>query len=111
MNFTHIAVRMKPMTPITVKTCSQPHAKVSQPSSGEKRASEKYCAELKIAEAVPRSLVGNQAATIRALAGNDGASEKPSIKRIQNMEIPAHASGKKSTKPCINVNSDQKNRL
>ena len=30
-----------------------------------------------MAEAVPRSAVGNQAATIRALPGNDGASAKP----------------------------------
>lgn len=39
---------------------------------------------------------------------NDGASEKPSIKRIKNMEIPARASGNISTKPCRKVNSDQK---
>ncbi|MNE28032.1 hypothetical protein D3C80_1214590 [compost metagenome] len=108
---THIPVSTKPITPITVKTCSQPHAKVNQPSSGENSASEKYCAELKMADAVPRSFVGNQAATIRALAGKDGASEKPSIKRMMNIEIPAHASGTKSTKPCKNVNKDQKNRL
>ena len=37
----------------------------------------KYCAELKMAEAVPRSLAGNQAATMRALAGNDGDSAAP----------------------------------
>jgi hypothetical protein len=78
-----MTVSTNPIIPITVKTCSQPSAKVSQPSSGENNASEKYCAALKIAEAVPRSLAGNQAATMRALAGNEGASEKPSIKRIQ----------------------------
>lgn len=42
-----------------------------------------------MAEAVPLSLVGNQAATILALAGKDGASEKPNIKRMINMEIAA----------------------
>ena len=92
-------------------TCLLYTSKVSQPSSGEKSANEKYCAELKMAEAVPRSFVGNQAATIRAFAGNDGASEKPSINRIKNMEIPAQASGNISTKPCRKVNSDQKKRL
>ena len=70
-----------------------------------------YKSKLKIADAVPRSFVGNQAATIRAFAGKDGASEKPSIKRMMNIEIPAQASGNISTKPCRKVNSDQKNRL
>src|SRR3712207_8397561 len=41
----------------------------SQPMMGANSAVAKYCAELKMAEAVPRSLAGNQAATMRPLAG------------------------------------------
>jgi hypothetical protein len=40
-----------------------------------------YWAELKIAAAVPRSLAGNHAATMRLFAGNDGASAAPTRKR------------------------------
>ncbi|MNW17590.1 hypothetical protein D3C71_2168230 [compost metagenome] len=67
----------------------------------------KYCAELKIADAVPRSAVGNQAATMRALPGNDGASAKPTRKRRVNRVTTAQATGMLPTKPCIRVNSDQ----
>ncbi|MNP32046.1 hypothetical protein D3C76_1252030 [compost metagenome] len=49
----------------------------------------KYCAELKIAEAVPRSAVGNQAATMRALPGKDGASARPTRKRSMNSATTA----------------------
>src|ERR1700740_558724 len=67
----------------------------------------KYCPELKMADAVPRSLPGNQAATIRAFAGNDGASAQPTRKRSANSTTTALAPLKKPIKPCITVNSDQ----
>jgi hypothetical protein len=44
---------------------------------GAKITVAKYCAELKIATAVPLSCAGNQAATIRLLPGKDGASARP----------------------------------
>jgi hypothetical protein len=37
--------------------------------SGAKSTVAKYCAELKTADAVPRSLAGNQAATMRPFRG------------------------------------------
>ena len=58
---------------------------------GANRAVAKYCAELKMAEAVPRSLAGNQAATMRPLAGNDGASAKPTRRRSANRAVTATA--------------------
>ncbi|MNT75534.1 hypothetical protein D3C72_2144370 [compost metagenome] len=67
----------------------------------------KYCAELNIAEAVPRSAVGNQAATMRALPGKDGASAKPTRKRSMNRVTTDQAIGTMSTKPCRRVNTDQ----
>ena len=45
---------------------------MSHPKMGAKMGSAKYCAELKMAEARPRSEVGNQAATMRPLPGKTG---------------------------------------
>jgi hypothetical protein len=67
----------------------------------------KYCPELKKADAVPRSLPGNQAATMRALAGKEGASAMPTRKRSANSTTIAVPALKKPTQPCIIVNSDQ----
>src|ERR1041384_5588671 len=78
---------------------------------GENSTSEKYCAELKIADAVPRSVVGNQAATIRALPGNDGDSASPSRKRSANSTTTALAALHQPTRPCSTVNPDQAIRL
>jgi len=44
----------------------------------------KYCAELNIAHAVPRSLAGNQAATTLLLAENAGDSARSTKKRNAN---------------------------
>jgi hypothetical protein len=62
---------------------------------------------LKIAEAVPRSEPGNQAATIRALAGKDGDSARPTAKRIANSTITTVRPVKKPAKPCRAVKADQ----
>ncbi|MGY4452431.1 hypothetical protein ACVWZR_007091 [Bradyrhizobium sp. i1.3.1] len=67
----------------------------------------KYCPELKKADAVPRSLPGNQAATMRALAGNEGASATPTSRRSANNTVMAAPALRKPTQPCIIVNSDQ----
>ena len=66
-----------PSAPMTKNTLRQPKACTIQPISGANSTVAKYCAELKMAEAVPRSSVGNQAATMRALAGKEGASAAP----------------------------------
>ncbi len=66
---------------------------------GEKSTSAKYWAELKIADAVPRSAVGNQADTIRLLPGNEGASARPSRKRRPNSTVTAAAAGTTPTSP------------
>ena len=44
-----------PSAPMTTNTCSQPKLNTIQPMIGANSAVAKYCAELKMAEAVPRS--------------------------------------------------------
>src|ERR1700733_7788584 len=78
------AAPIRPMPPIPGKTLRQPYSWASQPISGAKATSEKYCEELKMALAVPRSELGNQLATIRALAGKEGHSANPSAKGRAN---------------------------
>ena len=79
---------------MTTNTCSHPQEWTIQPISGANSTVAKYWAELKIAEAVPRSAVGNQAATIRALPGKEGASAKPTRKRSMNSATMALATGR-----------------
>lgn len=95
-----------PSSPIAQNTDRQPKLCASQPISGAKATSEKYCALLKIAEAVPRSGPGNHAATSRALPGKDGASARPTRKRSTNSVATAEMIGNQPTKPCIAVISD-----
>jgi hypothetical protein len=97
--------------PITVKTHCQPKSEASQPISGENSTVAKYCAELKIAEAVPRSEVGNQAATMRALPGKDGASARPTSRRSPKSATTAETTPKLPTKPCMKVKIDQSTKL
>src|SRR5207249_6108729 len=100
-----------PMLPMTKNTYGQPKRYVIQPVSGANIAVAKYCAELKIAEAVPRSAVGNHAATIRAFPGKDGASARPSRKRRANRTTTAVAASKYPMNPCRNVKTDQATML
>src|SRR6202011_2479009 len=92
---------------MTKKTLRQPNSCAIQPVSGANSTVAKYCPELKKAEAVPRSLPGNQAATMRALAGNDGASARPTRKRNANNRTIAVPPAKKPMEPCMNVKTDQ----
>ena len=48
---------------------------------GAKKTREKYCEALKMAEARPRSEVGNHAATMRPLPGKTGAWARPESRR------------------------------
>ena len=70
-----------------------------------------YCAELKMAAAVPRSLAGNHAATMRLFAGKDGASAAPTRKRRQNTMAMAAAPVKKPIAPCASVKTDHSRML
>jgi hypothetical protein len=75
---------------------------------GANSAVAKYCAELKMAEAVPRSLAGNQAATMRPLAGKEGASARPTSRRNVNRVTTAAAPDpRRPTEPWSKVKSDQ----
>src|SRR6187549_343047 len=88
------------------KTGGQPKVWVIQPMIGEKSTVAKYCAELKIALAMPRSAVGNQAATMRAFAGKDGDSATPSRNRSTNSVTSATPGTNQPTQPCNKVNTD-----
>ena len=71
----------------------------------------KYCAELKMAAALPRSAVGNQAEVMRLLPGNEGASAAPTSKRKPISTATAVAPVKKPTQPIIRVNTDHRKML
>ena len=65
-----------------------------------------------MAEARPRSAVGNQTATRRLLAGNDGASAAPSpSRRPKRMANAARPVPSKATTAWAIVNADQPSRL
>src|SRR6478736_8684218 len=93
------------------KTGGQPKVCVIQPMIGENRTVAKYCAELKIALAMPRSAVGNHAATMRALAGNDGDSATPSENRSPNHATSATPGASQPMQPCNKVKTDQSEML
>ena len=80
----------------------------TKPISGVNSTVAKYCAELKKAEAVPRSAVGNHAAMIRALAGKTGASARPTSSRRPNSTATAVKPVKKPTAPWISVKADHR---
>jgi hypothetical protein len=63
------------------KQLLQPVEWIIQPRMGAKTINAKYCAELKMAEARPRSPAGNQEATMRPFPGKTGAWAKPAIRR------------------------------
>src|SRR4051812_10263424 len=98
---------MRPSAPMKRKAWGQPKRKVIQPMIGANRTVAKYCAALKIADAVPRSVAGNQAATRRALPGKEGASARPTRKRNANRNETAADAPKAVTVPCAAVKIDQ----
>src|SRR3954467_13034357 len=101
MIFGHSAAKTNPSPPMNQNTAGQPHVWVIPLIIGANSTVAKYCAELKIALAIPRSDAGNQAATILPLAGNDGDSAAPSRNRnVNNI----------STAP-VTVNGAKKGRL
>ncbi|MNT96876.1 hypothetical protein D3C72_2390730 [compost metagenome] len=56
-------------------------------------------------------MAGNQAATMRLLAGKDGASEAPTMKRRPKSVATAASPVRKPTEPVNSVKSDQKKML
>src|ERR1700759_1731145 len=98
---------MMPRPPMKPKAQGQPAVSVIQPMIGAKITVAKYCAELKMAEAVARSSLGNHAATTRLLPGNDGDSAMPTAKRNAKSTAMAVMPAKKPTKPCAIVAIDQ----
>ena len=85
---------------------------MSHAISGVKTTAAKYCAALKIADAVPRSSVGNQLATTFALAGNAGDSAAPIAKRSTNSAVTAApALPSRPIELCSSVKSDHRKML
>ena len=65
-----------------------------------------------MADARPRSAVGNHTATRRLLAGNEGASAAPSPSRKPNNVVAAaRAAPSAPTPACAIVTTDQPRRL
>src|SRR6185369_3016772 len=92
------AANSRPIAPINQKTGGQPNLCMMPPITGAKNTVAAYWAELKIAEAVPRSAVGNHAATMRLLAGRDGDSAAPSRSRSRKSTTTIEAGGSRWTK-------------
>ena len=92
---------------MTKNTLRQPKAWASQPISGANSTVAKYWAELKMAEAVPRSLPGNQAATMRALAGKGRRLGEADQEAQREQDGDRGGAGEEADQPCMKVNSDQ----
>jgi hypothetical protein len=71
----------------------------------------KYWAELKMAAARPRSLVGNQAEVMRLLPGKEGASAAPTSRRRANSRATAAPPVTKPAAPVNSVKTDHRKML
>src|ERR1700728_4571033 len=78
---------------------------------GANTTREKYCEALKMAEAWPRSVVGNQAATMRPLPGKTGAWAKPEKNLKAQRRLKATATGAYPTSPDKTAQIDQHTML
>ena len=82
-----------------------------QPMIGANSTVAKYCAELKIADAVPRSAVGNQPPRSGRWPGRTALPpSRQEAQREQDVDAPC-ATPKKPTQPCSKVKSDQPKML
>src|SRR5271168_3345965 len=90
-NFRQANARRKPAAPMNQKQLCQPYLWVSHPKRGAKATSAKYCEALKMAEARPRSAVGNHVATIRPLPGKTGDCARPERRRRTKIALNIHA--------------------
>src|ERR1041385_3404742 len=93
----------------------QPNQCVIAAISGVKAIAAKYCAELKMADAVPRSTAGHHQAPSFALAGKAGDSANPTAKRRTNSVVtaprPVATAAPHPVAACSNVNSDHAKML
>src|ERR1700759_5883160 len=88
------------------KQLLQPPTCVIEPRMGAKIISAKYCEELKIADARPRSLAGNHDATMRPFPGNTGACAKPAISRRIKITVKATVAARNPANPVSNAQTD-----
>ncbi|MNV58476.1 hypothetical protein D3C71_1508560 [compost metagenome] len=108
----HTSASAMPIRPIHRYTWCQPQLWTTQAISGVKTTAAKYCAALKMADAVPRSAVGNQLATTLALAGKAGDSARPTAKRSANSTVMAEPMvANTPSQPCSSVKNDQTKML
>src|ERR1043165_7273489 len=98
-----------PSAPIVQNTNCQPKWRMIQPI-GASSTREKYCEALKIDDAVPRSLVGNHAATNLPLPGKVGAKEKPIRNNNANKTKNASSPFRNFVNPIKNMKNDQKKK-
>src|ERR1700761_7825094 len=110
MQRNQIHARTNPSAPINQKPLFHPATWVNHPRMGAKIRNAKYCDELKIAEARPRSLEGNQEATIRPFPGKTGAWAKPATRRRTKMVAKAAPAPRKPAKPFSSAHTDQTTR-
>src|SRR6202789_4393794 len=89
------------------KPLFQPVEWIIQPRIGAKIINAKYCEELKIAEARPRSLAGNQEATMRPFPGKTGACAKPATSRSTKITLKAAPAARYPAKPVSRAQTDQ----
>src|SRR3954469_14975602 len=112
MNRTHRIAVAIPRMPMKRKTDCQPYQWVIHPMMGANMTVAKYWDELKMADAVPRSLVGNHAETIRPFPGNVGAKENPIKNSKANNTTKAKRPFKNPVKPIRQTKKDhEKNAM
>src|SRR5664280_1766051 len=101
-------VSSAPSAPMNQKQLCHPKRCSRLPKMGAKIGNAKYCDELKIADARPRSEVGNHAATMRPLPGNTGDCASP--ERILKTKIAVNAALALAypAKPVRNAKTDQR---
>src|SRR5215469_6969787 len=100
-----------PTTHRNQKQSFHPRACVIQPMIGANNTSAKYCDELKIAEAVPRSAAGNHAATIRPFPGKTGDCASPDTSLKPSITMNTKAAGRYPAKPTRAPQIDQQTML
>src|SRR5271156_1486948 len=106
MLFTQTRAKTNPSPPMNQKQLLQPAAWVIHPKIGAKIISAKYCEELKIADALPRSLAGNHDATMRPFPGNTGACAKPAISRKMKITVKAAVTARYPARPVSHAQRD-----
>src|ERR1700753_4253406 len=111
MVLNHSQQSTKPSAPSAQKHERQPQRCVIHAMPGAKRTSEKYCAELNVAEARPRSAEGNHVVTMRPLPGKTGACTSPESRRMASVTPKISAGASPPAKPTSSAQSDHARML